>query len=96
MTANGYSYVELETEANRLGNFLLKNAVRRGDRVAILCRNSIQSVIAYFAILKAGGLSVPLNSEASPREIAYILDSCEAKVLFTNRRPSEALLSLLQ
>jgi len=89
------NYGELEAESNRLGNFLLESGIQRGDRVAILCRNCLQYVAAYFAILKAGGVAVPLNSEASPREIAYIIDSCEAKALVTNKALDAALLLVL-
>jgi len=89
------TYADIEINANRLGNFLKNNGIERHDRIAILCNNSFEYIISYFAISKIGGISVPLNSTASTREIEYIIHSCEAKALLTNRMLKEATLAMI-
>jgi len=58
---NRYTYLELEQQSNRLAQALLQRGLERGDRVAIHLDNSPESVIAIFAVLKAGGVFVMVN-----------------------------------
>jgi fatty-acyl-CoA synthase len=56
------SYAELFDEAERLAGYLEQRcAVRKGDRVLLFMQNSPQFVIAYYAILRANAVVVPLN-----------------------------------
>ena len=68
------------TEALSLG--LMKLGVDKGDRVAILSKTRLEWSIADFAILGARAITVPLYSTSSPKEIQYLLEHSEAKVLF--------------
>ena len=76
------NYAQLETHSNRLAHALREAGVRAGDRVALLYENSFRYVIAHFAILKAGGVNVSLNTETSAQTLGYLLQDCEAKALF--------------
>src|SRR3712207_7807651 len=60
-----------------------------GDHVALSCPNVPWFPIAYFGILKAGGVVVPLNVLLKPREIAYHLTDSDAKVLRSEEHTSE-------
>src|SRR6266704_283750 len=76
-------YRELERLSNRFAHALRRLGVKDGDRVAILLPNVPQCVIAFYGILKAGGVVVlgsPLSNEA---EIAYQLQHSGAQVLLT-------------
>ena len=56
------TYAELFDEAERLAGYLEQRcAVRNGDRVLLFMQNSPQFVIAYYAILRANAVVVPLN-----------------------------------
>jgi len=65
------TYGELNRRVNRLANALLALGVSRGDRVAVLGRNSIEYCAIYFALAKAGAVMVPLNFRYRPGEIVY-------------------------
>ena len=52
-----------------------------GDHIALSCPNVPWFPIAYFGILKAGAVVVPLNVLLKPREIAYHLKDSQAKAL---------------
>src|SRR5437879_4860108 len=56
------TYAELKREADVLAGFLQERCgVRRGDRVLMYLQNSPQFVIAYYAILRADAVVVPVN-----------------------------------
>ena len=55
--------------------------IRAGDHVALSCPNLPYFPIAYFGILKAGAVVVPLNVLLKPREIAYHLQDSDARAL---------------
>ncbi|MFH1843782.1 MAG: class I adenylate-forming enzyme family protein [bacterium] len=61
------TFGEVETAANRLANLLRHRGVTGGDRVALLADNSLDYVVGFFGILKAGGCVVALNSANKAR-----------------------------
>ena len=56
------SYQELNLAVNKAAYGLLSLGLKKGDRVGILSDNCPEYVISYFAILKFGGVAVPINS----------------------------------
>jgi len=81
-----YSFAELETSANQLANLLLRLGMRRGDRAGLYLENSMEYVVTYYAILKAGGITVALNTENTDNDIAYIADDCGIRFIITSER----------
>ncbi len=78
------SYGDLNSETNRLAHGLMETlSVGKGDRVAILLRNSPEFLIALYAVLKCGAAVVPVNTFLAPDEICFVLNDCEVKVLIT-------------
>lgn len=69
------------TLANRL---LSEFGVRSGDRVALWMKNRPEFVPCVFAILRAGGVVVPVNNFLKPHEVNYIVADCGANVLITD------------
>lgn len=76
------SYGALDAMANRIAGALIAGGIARGDHVALSCPNLPYFPAAYFGILKAGAVVVPLNVLLRPREIAYHLRDSDAKILF--------------
>jgi long-chain acyl-CoA synthetase len=73
------TYAQLDAAANQVANLLVAHGIRPGDKVALSCPNTPHFPIAYYGILKAGAVVVPLNVLLKSREIAYHLADCEAK-----------------
>ena len=67
------TYAELNTRATRVAAGLASIGISPGDRVVLSCPNVPWFPIAYFGILKAGAIVVPINVLLKPREIAYHL-----------------------
>ncbi|CAM1368519.1 class I adenylate-forming enzyme family protein [Tenacibaculum xiamenense] len=79
------TFKDIEEKSNQLAIYLQSIGVRRGDRIIILLGNTIETVISFWGILKAGAIVIPLSAELKPDKIDYIIDDSKAKVLFTNQ-----------
>lgn len=72
------TYRELHAEVDRIAAGLQALGIERGARVALGMHNVPQFAIAYFAILRAGGVVVPLNSMLTPAETTRVLEDSGA------------------
>ena len=79
------SYQQLEEKSNQLANGLIDLGVDLEDMVSIFLPNSIEFLIAYFGIIKAGAIMVPMNIMFKSSAVEYILNNSEAKVLITSK-----------
>ncbi len=70
-----------DEKANRFANLLLKQGIKKGDKVGILLMNCIEWLPIYFGILKTGALAVPFNFRFTASEIEYCVGLSEANVL---------------
>jgi len=75
------TYRELNGLANRLANALIDLGLMKGDRVALYMPNCPQFVIAYAAILKAGGIVVATSPLYSAREVEHQFNDSEAETV---------------
>ena len=67
------TYGEIEILSNKVAIYLAEIGLRRGDRVALLFENSFEYVICYYAILKAGCVTVALNTETTTESFVYFI-----------------------
>jgi amino acid adenylation domain-containing protein len=71
------TYAELEDGANNLANYLIEKGMEKGARVAVLADNSIEVITALIAILKAGGVFVPLDPRLPKLRLQAIVAEAE-------------------
>lgn len=76
-----FTYAEINQRAAQVAGGLQAIGINPGDHVALSCPNVPWFPIAYYGILKAGAVAVPLNVLLKPREIAYHLRDSGASVL---------------
>lgn len=77
------SYAEFDERTTRLAGGLQGLGVRPGDKVACYMPNAIELLEAYYATSKAGAVTVFLNALLTAREIRFVLQDSESKVIFT-------------
>lgn len=82
------SYRALDQVSARMAGLLRDRGVKPGDQVAIMLPNSPEFAIAYFGVLRAGGIIVPMNPLLKSREVAFYLGDSGARLLFA--RPAFA------
>jgi long-chain acyl-CoA synthetase len=75
------SYQECHSLVERLACGLAALGIRKGDRVALCLPNSPQAVIAYFGILRAGGIVVACNPTYTEHELAHQLRDAGARAI---------------
>ncbi len=77
------SYGEIKELSDRFAAGIRDLGVQKGDRVALLLPNSPQFVIAYYGLLKAGVVIVPLNPLYTARELAFHFEDSGAETVVT-------------
>ena len=75
------SYSEADEKISLIAGGLKKLGLNAGDRTAILMENCPEYIISYFAILRAGGIVVPINTFLTASEVSYILKDCGCRML---------------
>ena len=91
-----FSYAQFAERASRLAGALREAGVKAGDRVAFLSLNCHRLLEAYYGVLEAGAVLLPLNIRLAPRELAYILNDAGAKILFLEKEFAEVVNSFHQ
>ncbi len=76
------SFREMNELSDRLAGALAAMGVKKGDRVGLFMPNTPQFVMAYFGILKAGGVVVATNPLYTPKEIEYQVNDAGIEVMF--------------
>ena len=77
------SYAELDAQSDRVAANLAAAGLKAGDRIGLQLPNIPHFVIAYFGILKAGGVVVPMNPLLKAPEIEFQLRDSGARALIT-------------
>ena len=77
-----FTYAEFGDRVGRLAGALRCAGVKPGDRVAFLSLNCHRLLEAYFGVLEAGCILLPLNIRLAAPELTYILNDSGATVLF--------------
>ncbi|NLB54124.1 MAG: long-chain-fatty-acid--CoA ligase [Syntrophomonadaceae bacterium] len=73
------NYREVDHLSNQFANALINLGIKKGDKVAMMMRNSEKYAAVYFGILKAGAVVVPINISLLKNEVQFIVNNCEAK-----------------
>ncbi|MCP4689249.1 MAG: long-chain fatty acid--CoA ligase, partial [Desulfobacterales bacterium] len=76
-----FSYAKLRELAGRFALALREMGVTPGQRVMIYIPNSIQWVVVWLGIQKAGGVCVPLTPIYTPHDLRYIANDSEAEAI---------------
>ncbi|MEA1923000.1 MAG: long-chain-fatty-acid--CoA ligase [Pseudomonadota bacterium] len=82
--SRSYTFAEMVERCNRMANALLNFGLKKGERVAILSKNSIENAESYFSIPGAGLVLVMLNFRLAPKEMLDILIDAEPAVVMVN------------
>jgi long-chain acyl-CoA synthetase len=75
------SYAQLDELTAQLAGLLRTRGITAGDRVGIMLPNVPQFAVAYYAVLRVGGVVVPMNVLLKRREVSFYLSDPEASLL---------------
>ena len=88
---NAVTYKEFHDEINKAANILRRLGVGPHDKVGILMRNCLEWIYFYFGIQKNGAIVIPINTFYREKELTYILNDSEAKVVIATEEYQELL-----
>ena len=81
-----WSYDELNSAANKLAIYLIKNGLKNNDIIGLCVERSPKMIIGLLAILKAGAAYLPIDPAYPKERINYILSNANAKALVTETK----------
>ncbi len=79
-----YSYRWVEEKSSALAASLADLGIKPGDHVALWIRNSLEYILSFYGILKAGAVVVPVSTHYGEREVLHQLKKTEARALMTS------------
>ncbi len=86
-----FTYRQLDERTNRLANYLLRRGLEAGARVGIMVERSAEMIVGLLAVLKAGGVYVPLDPGYPAERVKYMLDDAAPQLVLTEERTQPGL-----
>jgi len=80
------TYRDIDRRSNALAHALAARRVERGDRVVIFGDNTIDTVVAFWAVLKASAVASIVHPQTKPARLGYLLRDCRARALIADHR----------
>src|SRR5699024_3923109 len=76
------NYAELDELVNRSEQVMLEQGIKKGTRLRLLSKNSLDFIIMMFAAAKLGAVTIPINYMLTKKDMVYILNHAEITGLF--------------
>jgi len=76
------TYEQLDEMVNRAAHAILSRGLKKGDRAAVLSRNSMDFAILTFALARSGVIMVPINTMLHANDVAYLLQHADVSACF--------------
>lgn len=89
------TYCELTDRTRDISATLIKNGIEKGDRVCIFSESRPEWGIAFFGIVTAGAVVVPLDIKLEEKEISFILTHSEARAIIVSGKYIEKTKSII-
>jgi amino acid adenylation domain-containing protein len=91
-TGASLTFPEFDQKCMLLSGMLHESGLVKGDKVALMMDNGLLSAQLFLGAMYGGFVTVPLNVRAGASQLSYMLDHCDARVVFVEHQ----YLSLLQ
>ena len=88
------TYSQLNGRANQLVRYLLEQGVATGDYVPVVMSRSVQMLVVHLALLKCGGVYLPIDPELPAERRMFMIRDCGARRIVSDRPQPQDLNSL--
>ena len=89
------SYDDLQTRSIRFANALRSLGVEHEQRVALLLNDTVDYPVAFWGVIRAGAIAIPLNTYLPLPQYAYILGDCRATTLVVAAPLAQSLSAII-
>ncbi|UOM36432.1 malonyl-CoA synthase [Acuticoccus sp. I52.16.1] len=86
-----YTYGDVRRVSGRFAARLIELGVTPGDRVAVQVPKSIEALMLYLAVVRAGGVFLPLNTAYTAAEVAYFVGDAEPALVVCDPKDEAAI-----
>ncbi|WP_062058127.1 non-ribosomal peptide synthetase [Aquimarina longa] len=90
------TYNEINIRANKLAQYLRKQGVAKESMVVVCIDRSIEMIVSIFAILKAGGIYVPVDPDYPIERIRYTIEDANPILVICNKKLKEKLEPIIE
>ncbi|RWL48610.1 MAG: AMP-dependent synthetase [Mesorhizobium sp.] len=80
-----FTYAEIDERSNGIARCLVTAGVQRGDRVMIFADNTMETVVSFWAVLKANAVVCIVNPLTKSDKLNYLLNDCRPAALITDQ-----------
>lgn len=80
------TYIEMESKANRLANYLRAKNVKREEPIIVLLERCADISLAFLGVLKSGAVFVPVDINSPKDRIKFILEDINSSFIITNEK----------
>lgn len=80
------TYKDISAKVEELAGYLVSSGMAPGERGLLLLENAAEYIVAYFAVMLAGGIAVPIGEHATERGLVRILSDCAPSVVIGRSR----------
>src|SRR4029434_5229793 len=87
-----WSYADLDGCVDRLARGLRHAGLARGDRAAIIADNGPEWIAAALAVIRAGGIVVPLDVQLGEKALRHVFGDSTPRFVFTTKNRAEVLM----
>jgi long-chain acyl-CoA synthetase len=88
-TGRTLTFAELRAASIELAGFLEARGIASGEKVALYMGNGLQAARLFIGVMYAGRTIVPLNLLAQASQLEYVLDHCDARLVFAGNEQAE-------
>jgi long-chain acyl-CoA synthetase len=89
------SFSQLRSGCNTYGQHLLMRGLKKGDKISFMMGNGYQTTKIFLAAMYSGFVIAPLNLNAQPSQLTYVLDHSDTKLVFVTDFQNDRLLESL-
>ena len=93
--SHAWSFRELINRAQRLATGLTAAGLQRGAHAVLCAPGSVEWIVACFALIEAGAVPVPVDTQVGEEELRHIRHDSEARWIFTTKPMADRLAALL-
>jgi amino acid adenylation domain-containing protein len=90
------TYSQLLIKINQLANTLVANGLQKGDRVAVYLNRNLETAIAIYGIMQAGGVYVPVDPKSPIDRCAFLINDCNIKILISEEKLKRNLPTIIK
>ena len=85
------TFSQYKEKVDRLAYGLQKFGMKKGDRIGVLGKNSLEYFLLYGAAAALGAIMLPINWRLSADEVGFNLNDCTPKMVFADREYQELI-----